>query len=419
MRALPLILLGTALPAQADSLRLDWDWQLSAAGQQPRNSVLFAEPQQDHRHSVDALLELEFQHSQWLGSLALRTNNLVASDDAELDADLLVRELTWQGSLSSGDLTLDLTLGKSRIDWGVGYGYRPLDIFKGYRRNPIGIQVEEGVGAALLSHFDLNGEWTLIYTDSSWVSQTGTPLEQASEQQGVGLRRYWLDGDQEYQLIGYYDDVRHGLLGASWVNVLGLAWELHASALIQRHYYGYQLPDDPYQPAILNHQQGAGQALVGFTWANETGHNVIMEYWYDSRSWSQSQWQLARQRAVDHQGTPWQPLSYSYAQGYWHANIVRHNLLAHWSLDSSGWHHWDWSHSYPWLQQLTPTLDLLYAPEDHGLIATQWLSWQAIDDGDNSLVVELAARFSCGASDSAYHNLPDKRMILLNLKGRF
>ncbi len=64
-------------------------------------------------------------------------------------AEIIISELFWQESFDIFDMPLDLQLGKVRLDWGVGYGYRPLDIFTPYRRNPVGIQVEEGAGVGL------------------------------------------------------------------------------------------------------------------------------------------------------------------------------------------------------------------------------------------------------------------------------
>jgi hypothetical protein len=112
-------------------------------------------------------------------------------------------------------------------------------------------------------------------------------------------------------------------------------------------------------------------------------------------------------------------LSASYAQGFQHSNIVQHNVMLHWSLNSTAWSQWGWSQKINWIQHVTPTFDLLYSPQDNGIIATQWLNYEWIDTGSASLDLELAARFLTGKSNSAYANLPDKHMILLNLKGRF
>ena len=425
-------LLSASVLAYDNQLSLAWDWQVSAETVQSRETPWLSEPEY-HRQSVNALLDLEVNYAQWLGLFSIKGDDLYHEQsrqeipDSQSDTQLIVRELFWQHSVSLsnalfGDQYIDVTLGKMRLDWGVGYGYRPLDVIKPYRQNPVGIVAEEGAGVVSLSMFDDSGEWTLLYSDSSWGSQEVNQLERASEQQGVGIKRYNLIGDHEYQWLAYYDDVRHGLLGASLVSVLNLAWEFHGSMVYQRHSLGYSLPDERYQPVQLEEQGDAFQALVGLTWANDTGHNIVLEYWYDSRAWSNSEWQTAIDRSQDLSQVPaTQPLASAYAQGYQHANIVEHNLMAHWSLDSSGWRHWfaDGASTWAWLDDVTPTLDLIIAPQDGGIIATQWINYQAIDNGSASVELELAARFLGGNKDSAYANLPDSHMILLNIKGRF
>ena len=415
-----------------ETLSLAWDWQVSAETVQARETPWFTAPEY-HRQSVNALLDLEVNYAEWLGLFSIKGDDLYHAQsqqqvpDSHSDTQLIVRELFWQHSASfstslTGEQYVDITLGKMRLDWGVGYGYRPLDVIKPYRQNPVGIVAEEGAGVASLSMFDHSGEWTLLYSDSSWSSQDVNQLEAASEQQGFGLKRYNMIGDHEYQWLAYYDDVRHGLLGASLVSVLNLAWEFHGSMVYQRHSLGYELPSDQYQPVQLQEQGEAFQALAGLTWANDTGHSIVLEYWYDSRAWSKSEWQTALERAQDLSQVPaTQPLASAYAQGYQHANIVEHNLMFHWSLDSSGWRHWfaDSASVWSWLDDVTPTLDVMVAPQDGGIIATQWINYQAVDSGNASVELELAARFLGGNKDSAYANLPDSHMILLNIKGRF
>ncbi|MBF4307823.1 hypothetical protein EAY09_25850, partial [Vibrio anguillarum] len=46
-----------------------------------------------------------------------------------------------------------------------------------------------------------------------------------------------------------------GVLGSSFVTVLTDAWEVHASALYQRHYLAYQRPS-ALAPAVYPEQQG-------------------------------------------------------------------------------------------------------------------------------------------------------------------
>ncbi|OCH13748.1 MULTISPECIES: hypothetical protein [unclassified Aliivibrio] len=397
----------------ASDFTFEWDWMLSAETVQQRETAFSPITDNEHQESFNGLLDVQIGYQDWNAVVALKGNDLyyhssLEYQDKSAEAELIISELFWQSSVDIANTSLDLQLGKVRVDWGVGYGYRPLDIFTPYRRNPVGIQVEEGAGVASVSYFDNQGEWSLIYTDSSWTQQQGNELEEQSEQQGIGIRRYALMGDTEYQWVAYYDDVRQGLVGVSVVTVLDAAWEFHGSAVYQLKYLSYQQPSITLYPVTLKKEENAYQALVGFTWANAVGNSIVLEYWYDSRAWSKSDWNNAFIVA-----TP------SYQQGFNQANMVQHNMMFHWSLDPNAWSTWQWSQNISWLSQFTPTFDVLYSPEDNGVIATQWLNYLLHDSGDSSIEMELAARFLTGKSDSAYANLPDKHMILLNLKGRF
>ncbi|MEZ9231037.1 hypothetical protein AB4259_08145 [Vibrio amylolyticus] len=403
-----------------DDVSMNWDWKVSVSSTAHRDAVLMSPPTASSTESVDALIDLQMGWKALTGVFAIKGTSVLSSDSSQsFDADGIVQELFWQGSTDMGHLPVDLMLGKARLDWGVGYGYRPLDIFKPYRRNPVGIQVEEGVGAAMASYFDTNGEWSLVYTDSSWTQQQGSVLEEESEQQGFGIRRYALLGDSEWQGVAYYDDVRRGLIGGSLVTVFSHAWEFHASALYQREYLAYQ-QGDIHSAVDLQTKKDGYQSLVGVNWANSSGHNVIVEYWYDSRSWSDREWQQAFSRGESlSSNVQTTPLSSSYAQGFNHANLVQHNIMAHWSLSSSSWSYWEWSKDWLWLNNFEPTFDVMLSPADGGIIATQWLNYQVYDTGAASFNFELAARFLGGNQDSVYANLPDKHMILLNLNGKF
>ena len=417
---IPISAMLVASTVNAQSFELDWDSTLSLSSAQHRHSDLLGEPQRQNTDTVDVVIDVQFEGYGVTALVAAKGSQVYSSDPTQsYKGELIVQELFWQGGTELFSLPVDVTLGKVRLDWGVGYGYRPLDLFKPYRRNPVGIQVEEGTGTAMASYFDLAGEWSVFYTDSSWTKQQGSELEQASEQQGVGLRRYVLSGDNEWQALAYYDDVRHGVLAGSVVTVFDDAWSMHGSAVYQNRYLGYQ-QGGFISPVTLAKQSDGYQALLGLNWANATGHNVIVEYWFDSRSWSESDWKQAYQRVDTLNATnALAPLASSYAQGLSQVNLVQHNLMFHWTMNATAWSQWPLTQQQLWLDNLTPTFDLLYSPQDQGVIATQWLEYQVYDSGTASLSAELAARFMTGSRDSLYANLPDKRMIFLNLKGKF
>ncbi len=405
---------------RAEEPTFQWDWILSTTTTKYQDSLLFGEPTEAQSQRVDGLIDVQIDWDRWTGLFAANGQRMWSSDDSQsFDGELIIQELFWQGELDNSVIPVDVTLGKLRLDWGVGYGFRPLDIFKPYRRNPIGIQVEEGAGTALVSYFDAQGEWSVVYTDSSWTQQQGYPIEEQSQQQGIGVRRYALQNSNEWQVIAYYDDVRKGLLAGSLVTVLDQAWEFHSSAVFQRKHLSIE-QGEQLSPVALTHSDDSFQVLMGLNWASSQGHNIILEYWYDDRSWGKDEWSQAFERveALD-QDTSTQSIARSYASGLNLPNLMKHNVMFHWALDSSGWSHWDWSRNSLWLDNIEPTFDLLYSPEDGGLIATQWVNYHAYDSGSAAFDVELAARLLTGKSHSLYANLSDKHMILLNLKGKF
>lgn len=409
------VLLGSGLfsCAQAiaqDHLTLDWDWVVSASHSQGNESPVFMLTTPKQTQQLDVGLDVQSRWRGWTASLAAKTEALYQSEDWPSESTLTLSELFWQGEWSVFDQPLDMTAGKIRLDWGVGYGYRPLDLFLPYQRNPLGIQIEEGVGVIALSSYQEIGEWTLLATDSSWGRLSDAQLVQQNEQQGFGLRHYRLVGDSEWQGILYYDDVRRGLVGGSWVSVLNSAWAVHSSWLYQSEYWQYKAQSE--RPIELVKRQHAGQFLFGLNWANSAGHNVIAEYWYDGRSWDAEQWQYTQSNinALNQQGL--MQMAFSYAQGYQAANLMAHNVMLHWTRDSRG---------TAWLgiDNLTPTLDVLWSVEDGGLIVTPAINWQAYDSGATSLECELAARFFGGEADSVFANLPESARVVFNLKGKF
>ncbi|MGF1910956.1 hypothetical protein L4C38_16095 [Vibrio kasasachensis] len=425
MRSTTLLALFTLIstPATAQHWQVDWDWALSASQNQLRNSA-FINPTRNSRSQIDGLLDVQIGYGQWNGLFALYSQNLYQSKPQgwfeNTDNQLIVREMAWQGSLPIGEQSIDITLGKIRLDYGVSYGYRPLDMFKPYRQNPIGLSVEEGATVAALSQFDANGEWSLLYTNSHWSDNEVDHFDLANQQQGVGIRRYGLINQHEYQLIAYYDDVRRGALGASWVSILDPSWEFHAEALWQHESQQFTLPEQAFHPVVLKQVGEAWQGLAGFTYTTMNGHSFIGEYWFDSRAWSKQQWQRAQDRAQPLlHSTPTQPIAKSYAQGLNHYNLTQHSIMLHWNWDTDSWLQWQTNDDWQWLSNFTPKLDLLLAPQDGGLIATQWLTYQWIDTGDASVDLEFTARFLAGKSNSAYAQINDRRTLVFTIKGKF
>ncbi|GAK87890.1 hypothetical protein JCM19238_5500 [Vibrio ponticus] len=136
------LLAASPVLSQAQEIYLNWDWAVSASHKQLTSSA-FIEPSAAQRSQLDALLDVEFAYQNWNGIGTLYSQDIYQSDNhtwfEESDSQLIMRELAWQGSVDLGTQSYDLSLGKIRLDYGVSYAYRPLDMFKPYRQNPIGL----------------------------------------------------------------------------------------------------------------------------------------------------------------------------------------------------------------------------------------------------------------------------------------
>lgn len=393
---------------------VNWTWQSSFESEQYRHTKL----NDTSSGSIQSLNSLATATVEWdsvTGTFDLEGNNLLTTDSQRsVDQKLILQELFWQPETELVGVPLDLSIGKQRLDWGVGYGFRPLDIFKSYERNPVGIQVDEGIGAATVSYFDGVGQWELVATDESWASTNTDQARLAKKQHGIGLRRYALVGNTELQGIVYFDQVHRGTIGGSAVAVLTPALEVHSSFAYAQRYQAYQ-QGDMNEPVSWGMSNDSYQFLLGFNWANMAGLNIIGEYWYDGRSWDKNMWKKAFKRAEElSQHTATKDLARSYSYGLDNTSLVAQNVMLHFKMNMTALHP-----KYLWLEKLEPSLDLLVSPTDGGLVATPRLSYQVYESGESNMKIELANRFYTGVGNSVYANVPDRDLVFINLKGNF
>ena len=407
---------------------ISWDWQSGIASRHFRTTPLFANTAQQSQWQ--SLFALDISHNEWRGTLDIRDTFWLSGNDTSEPArhrsQVRLTSVYWQHSMSQTS-DWEVTLGKLQLDWGVGYGYRPLNIFSNYQRHPVGIQIEQGASIAMLTQFVDDGSWQWLVTRSHYSS-----LSPEQTQTGMGVRRYWLNGDNEWQALLYWDKQRHWNVGGSWVTVLGDRWELHSSMLYQQHYQQVTYAENqPPSAAELQPQRHSLQALIGFTWATSNGVQLIGEYWFDSRSWRASQWHntLAsiRQRQSDasqaltafpqslaKQNMPLSAIGHSYARAFNQHNIMRRSMLLHIGLNQTFWQQWAAN-----LAPISANIDLLFGPADGSLVITPRGNYQLIDSNQFSVNLSLSWRYFAGRDNSAFANLQDKSMTWLGFTGRF
>ncbi|AWF80688.1 hypothetical protein BTJ40_07590 [Microbulbifer sp. A4B17] len=376
-----LSLMISSATTQAGALESQWELAMAAAYDRVSDSALF---EGQSNVSQQALLQGALQYEAWEGQVSALHQ---AERGGGEDSQLVVEELFWQGSWQGWDWLL----GKRRLDFGVGYGHRPLDWFLPIERNPVSLQVSEGVGVVSASRFTESGELSVMLVDAdiSQVSNGKLP-------KGVAIRWYQLGASAEWQLLGYMDDQRGMNLGGSWVNTYGEQWEIHSEWHYQQEYWRWQTPELTAMPKQEQVDDG-WQALVGMTWANSIGHSVILEYWFDNRAWGKSEWSQVFDNSLwyKNQGVQWDSLRQSFATAFLSDNPLRHNLLLHWTLSNNEYH---------------PKVDLIYTPEDSGLILTIGGEREITDDW----VIGASARFFGGRDESAFAQLQNQAVFTLS-----
>lgn len=358
-------------------------WKAAAGYQYAKNNpdsyTFYTDDDQKNKQNRQLLLEYAGETDYVDAQLAAFLEH-----DGSASGDLLVKELFWHHDYEG----FDLMVGKRRIDYGVSYAFRPLDLFLSYQRNPIALQVEEGVGIISASHFTETAEISVFYTNSHLLQQD---LEVPSDplQRGVGGRYYQLIDDSEWQLIGYWDDQRSWNIGGGYVTTINDAIEFHSELRYQHHYLQWSLPYIPdYYPAQvvdLESKNDCVLASVGITWSDLIGNNIIVEYWLDQRAWRADQWQSYAEAVRT------SPISTSLQQVFTVSNLNRNNVMLHWSLDSEN-------------SDFTPTLDYVFSPDEGSQVITA-RGRQEITQSANA---ELSFTYYAGRDRSAFMDLSDE-----------
>jgi len=196
----------------------------------------------------------------------------------------------------------------------------------------------------------------------------------------------------------------------------GLEW--HGSLLYQARYEksvntlagAAGLPLSATDPYLTQTHRHGRKLLLGATWTGESGVSLLAEAWYDHGAFSAAEWRAAaslarRQDALLGQpGIPAAAVLGSLAYGtrdFQQPNLLKQNLLLRLSHRSEG-------------ESLEPAADILYTPEDGGMVTTLSLGYDA-----NRTRVDAGLRVYGGRADSAYRLLPERRVAYLALQLAF
>lgn len=281
------------------------------------------------------------------------TSSLFAAIDMSMEAEgiRIAATANWnkEGEQSETDLQFSeafydfswgnwlLSAGKKKLDWDVGYGFRPLDMFSPTDSLAIYNAVPPGAVMLVGDYFTDVGNISLLCNETSPdYLQRGMRVAKGG---GCGGRYYQYFDHFEAQWVTHYDEKLGVRLGGSGQTVIGESLELHGSLLWQENYrtpsFNKVSVGDTFIPEVETQwRRGAIQSLFGMNYSLASGMTVIAEYWHDGRAPSDGQW-----REVLHAS---KESKLDYAQkilrGHFaNQNLFRDNLMLHLRASKEVW----------------------------------------------------------------------------------
>lgn len=330
-------------------------------------------------------LEMSLQHRGWAASA---TASQLATEGETPQNTFTLNELY----LDAEWLQQDITVGKKISSWGVGYGFRPLDLIQKESRRTLISSPLEGVPQLAWHYYDQNQAALTLTYSNALTGKLGNDAVESS----VTARYQTLWHDHDLYALARSSKTHRAELGFGASTVWGDQWEFHGSLLYRKR--DEQWRADPQYLVHLQPISHSGQALIGASWAHPSGVSVIGEFWYDPTALSHTEWTRLR-KSIEALKTAalYTPALYAQLSAtqalFEHANVLQQNVFLRFSYDAHDWQ---------------SELEILATPEDRGTVTTVSLS----KDG-NYHHIEGGLRLFGGAHNSVYNNLPERKTIYL------
>jgi len=191
------------------------------------------------------------------------------------DHRLILQEAYWQHDIHA----FTVELGKKVMSWGVGYGFRPLDVIQNEQRQALGQWELEGVPQASVTWFGETASLSAIA-----IHRPRFDGLHPHKGQSEGTLRYadlWGETDV-YALLHSIAGQQHSA-GLAASSVIGEHMEWHGSMRYARNFM----------------QANALQTLAGTSWTWQGGWTLLAEVWRDTSSLSRLQNNLMTRVSYD------------------------------------------------------------------------------------------------------------------------
>lgn len=256
----------------------------------------------------------------------------------------IANQFYYDGAIAPG---LGWTAGKKVMSWGVGFGFKPLDVIQRENRRSVNPPPLVGVPLAAVERFTETDAWTVAWT------RPGQGIGESDDRDSaVALHWYRLaDGDDLHGVLRV-SHRRRVEAGVGATRVVGDEWSIYGAALYQGR--GPMRPDGSFDKAGV-------KAVAGLQWTGDSGASLIAEAWHD----------------------PDAPLA---------TRTPPENFLLRLAWDDR--------------DGFKPYIELLTTPRDGGRAYTLGASWEG-----NRNRFTLGLRQFGGSAGSAYAQAPIKRIL--------
>jgi len=329
------------------------------------------------------------------------------SDSSSPKTELNVNELFLSKSIDNWELTL----GRKISSWGVGYGFRPLDVVQQYDQQTTSQQSMIGKNQFTLEYFSDMSSWSLLWVNPFQKKQTD------NHQLESFIAKYSTSRDNyDLHTLLRYNNENKLQLGLGGIQIISDSISFHGSLLVNQRYQKqihalagqstiFISSNEPY---ITKEYHYGLQALAGLSWSGISKHNVIIEYWYDEMAYSRQQWKKHFRLAEQQQTMLAQtaiPKELVYGNIAWAANatqaqsLAQHNLMIRWNYDADYW---------------KPTINILLSPDDKSYMTTL-----SITRAYNLFKLETGVRLFNGSNNSVYGGLIISNTVFATLSSEY
>ncbi|TGO02532.1 hypothetical protein PN36_23610 [Candidatus Thiomargarita nelsonii] len=185
--------------------------------------------------------------------------------DTQFDNEVILNELYYDTVIANQEMSF----GKKIMSWGVGYGYRPLDVLEQEDRRLLYSPTLEGVPLIAWDYFSEGGSaFTLAY-----INPLGGQDNDRLDQESLALKYYGLWDNTDIHAVARFSRQNKLETGIGFIHIINENLEWHGSALYQHRYYK-RLTSKPFDKGI--------NAILGLSWTHSNGTSLLGEFWFDN-----------------------------------------------------------------------------------------------------------------------------------------